>query len=401
MSCVVGVTGAFGSGCTLAAKTARDDRKFKYVALSSVIRTKWSDTHTEQPTRTDLQALGDSLREQDGADTLARNAVDGFGVLPERVVVDGIRNTGEIAYLRKRFGYDFTLIAVLASTEDRWSRVRTAYTDSGLKQLDFHQDDLRDRTENSPTGQQVQDCVAIADVFMDNSGSLHDFSGKVLQTIDLISGDSPRPPGPSEVMMHLAFSASHTSQCLKRHVGAVVADERDQLISLGYNENPIGTNPCASEPTYDNRCFRDIVRDAHFKTLAQVGALCPVCGEKLPELSGSRWECPACAKKSKKTNLETFYFPDRAMNWCTAVHAEVAALMAAGRRANGATLYTTTYPCLQCVEKISQAGIRKIVFTEAYTDPYSENRLKLAGIEVVRFEGVRSSSFERLFPRPS
>lgn len=192
--------------------------------------------------------------------------------------------------------------------------------------------------------------------------------------------------------MHMAFSASHSSQCLKRHVGAVIADENGQLISVGYNENPRGTNPCVHEPRYDYRCFRDIVRDHHFQTIARLGARCPTCGAALPENLTSPWHCPTCSTAGRKTNLELTYFPDRAMNWCTAIHAEAWALLDAGPRAKGAILYTTTFPCFQCAEKIVQAGIVKVIYTEPYPDLYSEKRLLLSGITLSRFEGVRSSS---------
>jgi deoxycytidylate deaminase len=85
------------------------------------------------------------------------------------------------------------------------------------------------------------------------------------------------------------------------------------------------------------------------------------------------------------------------MSWCTAVHAEVAAIMAAGWRAQGTTLYTTTFPCFQCAEKIIQAGIKYIVFTEPYADIRAADRLQIAGIKTLRFEGIRSGRFDEIF----
>jgi dephospho-CoA kinase len=38
---VIGLTGAFGSGCTTAAHALRDDRKFVCLRLSDVIREEW------------------------------------------------------------------------------------------------------------------------------------------------------------------------------------------------------------------------------------------------------------------------------------------------------------------------------------------------------------------------
>jgi deoxycytidylate deaminase len=77
----------------------------------------------------------------------------------------------------------------------------------------------------------------------------------------------------------------------------------------------------------------------------------------------------------------------------------VAAILAAGSRARGTTLYTTTFPCFQCSEKIAQAGVNHIVFTEPYPDIRAAERLEIAGILIERFEGIRSSRFDDIFSR--
>jgi deoxycytidylate deaminase len=102
-------------------------------------------------------------------------------------------------------------------------------------------------------------------------------------------------------------------------------------------------------------------------------------------------------EQGRKSNLEIYFFPDRAMSWCTAIHAEVRALLAAGAAARGTTLYTTTFPCFQCAEKITQVGIKDIWFTEPYPDTLAAKRLEIGRIEFRQFEGVRSSVFERFF----
>ena len=107
--------------------------------------------------------------------------------------------------------------------------------------------------------------------------------------------------------------------------------------------------------------------------------------------------CPVCSDRGIKTNLEKLFFPDRAMNWCTAVHAEVRAILAARGSVKDGVMFATTFPCMQCAEKLSQAGIAEVVFTESYPDPAAADRLDLAGITYRQFEGVRSSAFERIF----
>ena len=398
---VMGLTGAFGSGCTTAAKHLRDSRAFHLIKLSEFIRQEWREEGT--PTRADLQRLGDDLRRRKGPGILADLAIGQIEKLDTKsyVVIDGIRNTSEVARLRDRFGYAFTLIGILSDNNARWGRISTAYTDQGLNQRHFLEDDDRDKDEEVEWGQQVELCMDSADVLIDNSSEvlLPKFQEKVLQYTDLVSGKNPRPATPGEILMNMAYSSSHSSKCLKRHVGAVLVDAGRAVVGVGYNENPLGTNPCVEEPQYNFGCYRDIVRNNHFTLLSQRGARCPVCGEGFGGVKGPPWRCSACQKKGKKTNLETFFFPDRAMNWCTAVHAEVWALLSAGDRARGGTLYCTTFPCFQCAEKLIQSRIKEVWYTEAYPDAAGQERFRLARVKIQQFEGVRSSSFDRIFSR--
>lgn len=403
---IVGLTGAFGSGCTTAAKHLRDTRKFEVVRLSEAIRSEWAKKNKSEPSRLELQRLGDELRQKNHSGFVVQLALETLaqgndGKLPDNVVIDGIRNVGEIDYLRDAFGYGFTLVAVLASADARWDRIASTYTDKGGGRSEFIEDDKRDKNEETEYGQQVELCVDRADILVDNSTgvSTTKFKGKLLDFVDLATGSKPRGASQPEILMNIAFSSSHSSKCIKRHVGAVIVDPKGQVVSAGYNENPLGTNPCVEEPKYEKRCFRDIIRNDHFKSLADKGARCPVCGEKIAFETGPPWRCKACAARKEKTNLESFFFPDRALNWCTAVHAEVWAILAAGERARGGTLYTTTFPCAQCAEKTVQSGISKVVFTESYPDVFGAKRLELGGVELEQFEGVRSSSFERIFSK--
>jgi dCMP deaminase len=240
-----------------------------------------------------------------------------------------------------------------------------------------------------------------ADILLDNSTTvtLQAFHEKILSFVDLASGKNVRPAHQEEILMNIAYSASNSSKCIKRHVGAVVVDVAGQVVGVGYNENPIGSKPCIEEPEYDFQCYRNIVRNAQFKNLSKEGVLCQKCGHAIPEIVGPPWKCPNCLTSGEKTNLERFFFPDRALNWCTAIHAEVWAILAAGERCRKGTLYTTAFPCFQCAEKIIQVGVAEVLYTESYPDAYSRRRLEMTGIKLRQFQGVRSSSFERIFSK--
>lgn len=67
------------------------------------------------------------------------------------------------------------------------------------------------------------------------------------------------------------------------------------------------------------------------------------------------------------------------------LHAEANAITKIARSGNssqGATLYVTASPCIECAKLIIQAGIRRVVFSEFYRLDDGINLLKRAGIEV-------------------
>jgi len=71
------------------------------------------------------------------------------------------------------------------------------------------------------------------------------------------------------------------------------------------------------------------------------------------------------------------------------LHAEANAITKVAKSGNsseGATLYVTSSPCLECSKLIIQAGIKRVVFTENYRLEDGINLLKRAGIEVIRVE---------------
>ncbi|GMA50517.1 hypothetical protein GCM10025857_18740 [Alicyclobacillus contaminans] len=69
-----------------------------------------------------------------------------------------------------------------------------------------------------------------------------------------------------------------------------------------------------------------------------------------------------------------------------AIHAEQNALLQCARfgiSTEGADLYVTHLPCLQCTKSIIQAGIRRVFYETPYRpDPYAAELFALAGIPV-------------------
>ena len=71
------------------------------------------------------------------------------------------------------------------------------------------------------------------------------------------------------------------------------------------------------------------------------------------------------------------------------LHAEANAITKIARSGNnsdGATLYVTTSPCIECSKLIIQAGIKRVVFNELYRMHDGINLLKRAGVECVQID---------------
>ena len=71
------------------------------------------------------------------------------------------------------------------------------------------------------------------------------------------------------------------------------------------------------------------------------------------------------------------------------LHAEANAITKVARSNNsseGATLYITDAPCIECAKLIIQAGIKRIVYSKSYRIDDGLNLLKRAGIECVRLQ---------------
>ena len=74
------------------------------------------------------------------------------------------------------------------------------------------------------------------------------------------------------------------------------------------------------------------------------------------------------------------------------LHAEANAITKIARSGNnsdGATLYVTSSPCIECAKLIIQAGIKRVVYFEAYRLNDGIELLQRAGIEVVLAQDVQ------------
>lgn len=80
------------------------------------------------------------------------------------------------------------------------------------------------------------------------------------------------------------------------------------------------------------------------------------------------------------------------------LHAEANAITKVAKSNNsseGATLYITASPCMECSKLIIQSGIRRVVYRDAYRLDDGIKLLKRAGIEVEQIDREKMAELEK------
>ena len=123
--------------------------------------------------------------------------------------------------------------------------------------------------------------------------------------------------------LRMANVWSENSYCNRRKVGALIVKDK-MIISDGYNGTPEG---------FENVCEDDVGDTKNYVLHAEANAITKV------------------AKSSNSSQ--------------------------------GATLYVTTSPCIECSKLIIQSGIKRVVFSEKYRQTDGLELLERANIELV------------------
>jgi dCMP deaminase len=119
---------------------------------------------------------------------------------------------------------------------------------------------------------------------------------------------------------------SENSYCVRRKVGAIIVKDK-MIISDGYNGTPAG---------FENVCENELGQTKSYVLHAEANAI---------------------TKVAKSNNSS-----------------------------EGATLYVTDAPCMECSKLIIQAGIRRVVYNKDYRNSEGLDLLKRAGIEICKYE---------------
>ena len=143
-----------------------------------------------------------------------------------------------------------------------------------------------------------------------------------------------------QYFMQIAKLVASRSTCVRRHVGAVIVNNK-HILATGYNGAPSGLKHCS-----EIGCFRE--------------------QNNIP--SGERHEL------------------------CRGVHAEQNAIIQIAKHGinniQGSTLYCTNFPCIICAKMLINVGIKRIVYADSYAeqDSFVLEMLKEANVKIEQID---------------
>lgn len=186
---IIGVVGQIAAGKGILVNYLTKNLGFSSFSLSSIVHTELQKRGVKKYNRQMLQEMGNDLRRGYGDEVLALRTLKVIkgqkGV--EKIVVEGIRNLGEIEYFKKN--PSFVLIGVKATRELRFKRLlsRGKKWDPQTYQ-EFLKVDRRDiGVGQDKSGQQVGKCLEYSDHVLTNNKDVKDFEKKVKKLMKKIT----------------------------------------------------------------------------------------------------------------------------------------------------------------------------------------------------------------------
>jgi len=346
---IIGITGTLGAGKGTVVDLLKK-RGFLHYSARKLITEEILERGLEV-NRDTLVEIGNELRQKNSPSYIAEKLFAKASKEDSNCVIESLRTLGEIETLKKKG--DFFLLAVDASPEIRYKRVRNRKSETDLVSFEkFMEDERREMTSADINKQNLKTCIEMADAKIINDGTFEELERDVEMLLDKLEINkkpikikqdyfperiSKRKDYISwdDYFMGIALLSAKRSKDPNTQIGACIVDQDNKIVGIGYNGFPIG---CSDE--------------------------------ELP------WE-------REGSFLETKY--------AYVCHAELNAILNS-RNANlrKCKIYVPLFPCNECAKAIIQSGIREVIYlSDKYADTESvqasKKMLQQAGVKFVKY----------------
>lgn len=332
---------------------------------------------------------------------------------PRRFVIDSIRNSMELLFLRERYNSFYSIALHNDGKERDLVRAKVAaalgvdpkeptermlqITDKmmDLSEEEGKKDDFEEGKFFSPD---ISRCVTESELHIrfyevDSATTFKTYTEQWMKYISLILRPGIVAPTRDERCMSMAYVAKFNSGCISRQVGCVITGPDYTIKSVGWNDPPAPQLPCSlrfvDELCDDERCKQcslkneiyskfEVTDRKHYKVKDEEDkllfegngfrdCLSIETGGSLGKVLEAGQSYPYCFRsrynkyKGNKDAVNT-----------RSLHAEENTMLRitkmGGLGLDGGIMFVTASPCILCSKKAYQIGIKEIVYLDPYTD---------------------------------
>ena len=367
---------------------------------------------------------------------------------PRRFVIDSIRNSMEIMYLRERFAA-FYMIALHndGHEEEKLKEKVRGYEHNENKIIDICKNiiNLSEKEKSTDDFEEglfyapdLSRCVTESEIHIAfcetseikdiESDTFFSYGEQWMKFYSLILRPGLVTPTRDERCMSIAYVAKFNSGCISRQVGCTIVDKENTVQSVGWNDPPAPQLPCnlryVDDLLYtknlgfdknDKKAYRfyskfELTDNNKYETTDTEGNIkyhgdgfcnCMELGLNrmaFQKIQQSGLPYPYCFRtqynkfKGNKDQVNT-----------RSLHAEENTMLRIAHRGgiglDGGTMYVTASPCVLCSKKAYQIGIKDIVYLDPYTDIAPDLILECGfDIPTLRpFRGAIGETFYKLY----
>lgn len=372
---VIGIVAQVGTNLDDLSSALKNRLKQKKYLVHEVSLSEFLTTGTDSTTKT-RQEQGNVLRRSlkcNHALALAavakiRNLIgDGDKRTKQAFIVRSLKRPEEVEALRIVYGEAFLALGVHTPRSKRIHFLRDVKSDPKPQETvecDENADDFY--------GQRTRDTYEFCDFFIKGIDPEHEGLERALK---VFFGSVFETPTIDEYAMSIAYDASLRSSDLSRQVGAAIINRTREIVAVGANEVPLlgGGQPWSGDKP-DYRDFAELKEDPNvternrmidrFIDSIKISLQATIEDKQFNMLSQDDVE--RALRNSGLSDITEFG---------RSVHAEMAALMSALRNhvdISQGTLFTTTFPCHNCMRHILASGLTQV----KYVEPYPKSRAK-------------------------
>lgn len=345
---------------------------------------------------------------------------------PRRFVIDSVRSSLEIMYLRERYNAFYQIALHNDGREENLVRDKVSryVKDSkhlnevcanihGLSLREADKGDFEDGFFFSPD---ISRCVTESEIhieyqsltnLMNEDKSKRDFSAcsfysygeQWMKFYSLIMRPGLITPSRDERCMSIAYIAKFNSGCISRQVGCTIVDKDFAVQSVGWNDPPSAQLPCelryvdeliTPERLREVNGVDGCLNQNHVYSKFEVEDTKEYKFDKPKGISHHKMGFLACLKDEIdqkvlrglsdeglpypycfRSRYNTYKGNKDQVN-TRSLHAEENTMLrissVGGIGLKGGTMYVTASPCVLCSKKAYQIGIKDIVYLDPYTD---------------------------------